>query len=102
MWSPEIGETLSTMKEHNNPHDRFTVAVMKGKLRVGHIPKEISKICWFFLHKGRMIRCTVKDKRRRFSIEEGNLEVPFELTFSILNGTKDNETLMSKLRKLLT
>ena len=43
MWNPEIGETLSTKKEHNNPHYKFTVAVMKGKLRVGHIPKEIQR-----------------------------------------------------------
>ena len=70
---------------------------MKGKLIVAHIPKEISKICWFFLHKGGTIPCTVKDKRRRSSIEQGSLEVPCELTFSIPNGTKDNETLISEI-----
>ena len=70
---------------------------MKGKLIVGHIPKEISKICWFFLHKGGTIPCTVKNKRRRSSIEQGSLEMPCELTFSIPNGTKDNETLMSEI-----
>ena len=69
---------------------------MKGIFIVGHIPKEISKICWFFFHKGGTIPCIVKDKRRRSSIDEqGSLEVPCELTFSIPNGTKDNETLMS-------
>ena len=101
MWGTEIGETFSTKKEHNNPHDRFSVAMMKGELTVGHIPKEISKVCWFFLYKGRTICCTVKDKRRRSSIEQGSLEVPCELTFSIPNRTKDNKTIMSKLRKLL-
>ena len=69
---------------------------MKGKLIVGHIPKEISKICWFFLHKGGTIHCTVKDKRKS-SIEQGSLEMPCELTFSIPNGTKINETLMSEI-----
>ena len=48
-----------------------------------------------------MIRCTVKDKRRRSFIEQGGLEVLCKLTFSIPNGTKDNETIMSKLNKLL-
>ena len=75
IWSPEIGETLSTKKEHNKPHDIFTVAVMKGKLSVGRIPKEISKICWFFLHKEGMICCTVKDKRRRYFMLQGSLEL---------------------------
>ena len=70
---------------------------MKGKLIVVHIPKEILKICWFFLHKGETIPCTVNDKRRRSSIEQGSLEVPCELTFSIPNGTKDNKTLMSEI-----
>ena len=69
---------------------------MKGKLIVGHIPKEISKIYWFFLHKGGTIHCRVKDKRK-FSIEHGSLEMPCELTFSIPIGTKDNETLMSEI-----
>ena len=70
---------------------------MRGKLIVVHIPKEISKICWFFLHKGGTIPCTVKDKRRRSSIEQGSLKVPCELTFSIPNETKDKETLMSEI-----
>ena len=52
IWKPEMGEILSTKKEHNNPHDRFAVAVTKDKLTVGHITRELSKICWFFLHKG--------------------------------------------------
>ena len=59
------------------------------------------KICWFFLHKGGTIRYTVKDKRRRSSIEQCNLEVTCEPTVSIPKRTKDNETIMSKLRKLL-
>ena len=47
-----------------------------------------------------MTHCTVKDKRRS-SIEQGGLEMPCELTFSIPNGTKDNKTVISKIRKLL-
>ena len=66
-------------------------------LIVGHIPKEISKISWFFLHKGGTIPCTLKDKRKRTFIEQGSLEVPCEPTFSIPNGTKDNETIMFEI-----
>ena len=101
IWGPETGETLSTKKECNNPHDRFAVAVMKDKLTVGYIPREISKICWFFLYKGGTIQCTVTDGRRRSLIEQGGLEVPCELSFSISDTVKDGQTIMSKLRKLL-
>ena len=61
---------------------------MNGKLIVGHILKEISKICWFFLHKGGTIPCTVKDKRGMSSIEQGSLEVPCELTFQFQTEQK--------------
>ena len=74
---------------------------MKGKFIIGHILKEILNMCWFFLHKGGTIPCTVKDKRRRSSIEQGSLEMSCELTFSIPNETKDNENLMSEILKLL-
>ena len=39
IWNPETGEMLVTKKEQGNPHDRFAVAVQKGKLIVGHLPK---------------------------------------------------------------
>ena len=67
--NPDTGEILLTRKEQGNPHDKFAVAVQKGKLTVGHLPTDISKICWFFIHRGGTIKCIVKDKRRRSPIE---------------------------------
>ena len=33
--------------------DAFAVAVLKDNTIVGHIPGEITKICWYFLHAGK-------------------------------------------------
>ena len=75
------------------------VAVQKGKLIVGHLPKEISKVCWFFIHRGGTIKCIVKDKRRISPIEQAGLEVPCELIFTAVE-ILDGNNLMSKLKKM--
>ena len=48
LWTPEIGQELSTVWETSNMHDRFAVAIWKGTLTIGHVHAEISKVCWFF------------------------------------------------------
>ena len=52
LWTPEIGEELSTVWKTANTHERFAVAIHKGTLTIGHVPAEISKVCWFFLRPG--------------------------------------------------
>ena len=50
-WSPYIREELPVQCEVNNIHDDFAVAVLKNSTTVGHVPQEISRVCWYFLHK---------------------------------------------------
>jgi len=59
LWTPEIGEELSTVQKTANTHDRFAVAIHKGTLTIGHVPAEISKVCWFFLRCGGTIKYRV-------------------------------------------
>ena len=35
VWTPVIGEELSTEREHGNPEDAFAVAIMKSETTVG-------------------------------------------------------------------
>ena len=56
LWMSEIGEELSTVREIANTHDHFAVAIRKGTLTIGHVPGEISKVCWFFLRCGGTIK----------------------------------------------
>ncbi len=86
---------LSTVRETNNAHDRFAVAVKKKKLTVGHLPRETSKLTWFFLKRVGNITCTVKGRRCQSPLEQGGLEVPCKLSFS------GPEHLVAKLKKLL-
>ena len=98
LWTPEIGEELSTVRKTANTHDRFVVAIHKGTLTIGHVPAEISKVCWFFLRCGGTIKCRVStDRHRRSLLEQGRLEVPCELIF-----VADDLKLLKKLKKIVS
>ena len=95
LWMPGISEELSTVWETSNTHDRFAVAIRKGTLTIGHVSAEISKVCWFFLRRGGTIKCRVStDRHRRSSLEQGGLEVAYELIF-----VADDQKLLKKLKK---
>ena len=76
-WSPYIGEELPVQREVNNIHDDFAVAVLKNGNTVGHVPREISRVCWYFLHKsGSEMTCIVNGHRRRSEVDGKGLVVP--------------------------
>ena len=71
-------EELPTQQEHSNPEDHYAVAIAKPPMRntVGHVPKEISRICWHFIGRGGTITCVVTGRRQRSFLPEGGLEIP--------------------------
>ena len=68
VWLPPVGQRLSAEREHENIDDRFAIAVREhGGTRadevsrplVKHLPREFSKVLWYFLlHRG-VIECEV-------------------------------------------
>ena len=49
VWDAAIGEILPCNSEDSNLHDPYTMAVKKGTITVGHVPKKISCICSVFV-----------------------------------------------------
>ena len=80
-WTPHIGQVLQTATESGNEHDRFAVAVRKDDNTVGHMPREISKVAWYFLQHGGEIICEILGRRKRSSVPGKGLEVPCTYTF---------------------
>lgn len=81
-WRPKEGEILSTRRDTKNLHDRTAVAVKLGKVTVGHLPAEFSRIAWFFIHNGGSIACQITSaRRRRSNIAKGGLEIPCTYIF---------------------
>ena len=62
-WTPVINEELVCAQESGNSHDPYAVAIKKGSLVVGHVPRKISAVCSLFLHAG-TITATVTDSRQ--------------------------------------
>jgi len=76
VWTPFVGEVLHVEQEAHNPEDRFAVAVLKTGI-VGHVPREISRIVWYFIEHNGTVSCEVTGHRKRGI----GLEVPCRYTF---------------------
>ena len=64
----------SVNKEPGNLHDNFavSVSVVKNDCTVGHIPRSLSKVTWFFLTRGGTVTCRITgshklDKTRNYA-----------------------------------
>ena len=49
VWETLIGKKLVAKREFNNPIDKHAVKVVKDNETVGHLPREFSRITWYFL-----------------------------------------------------
>ena len=57
--TPRLGEQLTLAPESDNDHDRRAVAVLKGSTFIGHVPRSLSRIVWYFLRRGGIGRSEV-------------------------------------------
>ena len=87
IWNPRIGEKLEIAQDYGNVEDPFAIAI-KAKPRwrirfwetVGHIPREISRFCYYFLNYGGCLEGRVRSPRYRQSpIHSGGLEIQIRL-----------------------
>ena len=82
-WVPSIGDILQCEQERGNVEDMFAVAVKRfDGVTVGHIPRRISRICWFFLQQGGSMLCEVSGGRQYSTdLPQGGLEMPCYIHF---------------------
>ena len=73
IWTPRVGEVLPTEVEDDNDEDVYAIAVLRGSVVVGHVPRTFSRIFYFFI-----VRCEITG-RRKFGV---GLEVPCTYTLS--------------------
>ena len=59
IWEAAVGEELDCKREPSNNVDRYAVAVVKGDIVVGHLPKKLARIYSLFIRRGGVIRCRV-------------------------------------------
>ena len=81
VWSAVKGEVLQYVQEPRNTTNPYAVAVMKGYMVVGHIPRIISSVCSLFLKQGTVSYTITGSRQYSHDLPEGGLEVPSKLTF---------------------
>ena len=72
-WEPSVGEKLVARREFDNRFDKFVVKVLNSEETVGHLPREYSRIAWYFLARGGSI---VSGHRRHCKQLCGEMEIP--------------------------
>ena len=103
VWLPHLGQHLSVEREHGNVEDRFAITVREhsgtgtneDRPLVGHLPRELSKVLWYFLFHRGVVECEVTGRRQRSPLEQGGLEIPCCIT---LRGRKK---IVAKAQELL-
>ena len=95
IWTPVVNAVHPTQLEHGNPEDRYAVSVMKDTTIVGHVPREISRTCWYFIEREGEILCTIIGQRQRSVLLQGGLEIPCIYTF------RGKKKLINKLKIIM-
>ena len=99
VWTPTLHEVLQTRRELENREDRYAVCVLKTSAEsqtiVGHVPRELSKLFWYFINNDGEVTCEIIGNRKRSQLLQGGMEIPCVYRFV---GKKKH---IKKLRKML-
>ena len=67
-WSPSVGDEFELEIEELNRQDRYAVAIKVSGDIVGHVPREFSKIVYYFIKNGGRVTGEVRAKRQRSAV----------------------------------
>ena len=88
-WNAEVGAKLNTAPDTRPAaivEDKYATAVKHEEQTVGHVPKFLSKLIFFFLkHGGKVIIKVNGPKRYSVDLKQGGMEVPAEFCFKTCN-----------------
>ena len=99
VWKPAISQKIHAEQELHNAVDK---KVVKDNETVGHLPREYSRILWYFIARGGKICMEVTGRRRHCKQLCGGMEIPCRLVFTCSSKAKINrlkELLQSKIRR---
>ena len=64
IWTPLLSEALEVGREDDNDLDEYAVAITRREVIVGHVPREISRVFYYFLgHSSISCRITGHGKK---------------------------------------
>ena len=88
-WNTGIGARLTTAPETRPgalAEDKYAIAVTNNGKTVGHVPKFLTKLTFFFLKNAGKLHITVTGPRRySVDLKQGGLGLPVDFCFTSLN-----------------
>jgi len=98
-WKTLIREKLVAKREFDNPMDKHAVKVVLCNKTVGHLPREFSRIGWYFLACSGEISVEVIGRRQHCKQLYGGIPCQLEFTCSnILQMKYLKELLANKIQ----
>ena len=92
-WVSIIGEILFCEQELGNKEDRFAAAVLTHDNIIGHVPRTISRICWYFIQYRGSILCEVIGNRQYSrDLHQGGLDI-----LCMYHFTHTHQTIINQL-----
>ena len=82
-WTAEIGSILTSKPEKRLGalvEDKYAIAIISNSQTVGHVPKFLSKLTFFFLKHGATLTVKLTGERRySFDLTQGGMEYRWSL-----------------------
>ena len=90
-WTAEIGSILTSEPEKGPGAlvgDKYAITIISNNQTVGHVPKFLSKLAFFFLKHGATLTVKVTGERRySFDLPQEGMEIPAEFIYKSEKGT---------------
>ena len=100
-WIAEIGSILTSKSEKRQGafvEGKDAIAIISNNQTVGHVPKFLSKLTFFFLKHGATLTVKVTGERRySFDLPQGDMEIPVEFIYK----SEKKEPIDQKKKKTL-
>lgn len=104
-WTANIGSIL-TVKQEIRPgalvEDQYAIAICSDGQTIGHVPKFLSKLTYFFIKSGGELSVRVTGERRySHDLAKGGMEVPADFIFKTSNANLYNQMKEKTSEKLV-
>ena len=80
-WTPLLGQFLEIQPESGNSHDAYAIATLLEDTVVGHLPREFSRVAFYFIQHGGRITYEITGRRKFSSVPNKGLVILCIYTF---------------------
>ena len=74
-WTPLLGQFLEVQPESGNSHDAYAIATLLDDTIVGHLPREFSRVAFYFIQHGGRITYEITERRKFSSVPNKGLHI---------------------------